>query len=426
VFFYFSGHADFTGQELFYLLSDYEKKVQRRTSIENSELDSLLRGLKPSLAVKVIDACHSGIPYIKDSDAFKNYIKGTKEEFNKCYFMFSSHQDQASYQNREFSLFTRSFGEAIAQHSTESIRLKDIIDFVSDAFLGNSLQTPFFVVQADFTEPFCQVDEALRQKLQRLLSSLPSGSEKPAKAEEGGSLVDLVSVESNKYCSQDEATNILEGLAEIVMVAAHPDEAKELYDVESKKLDDYSDVPDIDVVANWLHNNKHNLFIHVVMDWKTERYLPTFFISPLQRPDETDYKTRRVRYPKTIRPATSTPYCFIRLRAIPKFPNINATVCYIIPLVSETELRIFTGFGAYEKTGWTECELAGDINWNTRSMQLRDRDGIRSSVEKVLKDFWDFTLKPLKKRFGLIKEETVEPPVNKTDEKDTQTNGNGA
>ena len=165
VFFYFSGHGDFSGDELFYLLPDYDEKQKRQTSLENSELDSLLRGLQPNTAVKVIDACHSGVPYIKDTDAFQNYIKGTKDEFKKCYFMFSSHLDQASYQNAEFSFFTKSFVQAIAQHKADSVRLKDIIDYVADAFSGNSQQTPFFVVQADFTESFCRVTESLRKRL---------------------------------------------------------------------------------------------------------------------------------------------------------------------------------------------------------------------------------------------------------------------
>ncbi|TON37427.1 hypothetical protein, partial [Vibrio parahaemolyticus] len=46
---------------------------------------------------------------------------------------------------------------------------KDLIDFVSDSFESNSEQTPFFVVQADFTEPFCTVSKTLRDALSKFI-----------------------------------------------------------------------------------------------------------------------------------------------------------------------------------------------------------------------------------------------------------------
>lgn len=142
VFFYYSGHGEFSGDEFFYLLSDFDSRRRKQTSLENSELDNVIRTLSPDIAIKVIDACNSGIPYIKESDAFTTYLKGTQNSFNKCYFLFSSQSDQSSYQDTDLSFFTRGVIEALFSHSGSTIRYKDIIDYVSDLFASNTQQTP--------------------------------------------------------------------------------------------------------------------------------------------------------------------------------------------------------------------------------------------------------------------------------------------
>jgi hypothetical protein len=70
VIFYFTGHGDFAGNEFHYLLSDYEQLRPKQTALENSELDNIVRALGPRLFVKIVDACHSGVPHIKNTDDF--------------------------------------------------------------------------------------------------------------------------------------------------------------------------------------------------------------------------------------------------------------------------------------------------------------------------------------------------------------------
>jgi hypothetical protein len=65
IFFYFTGHGVFYDNEFYYLLTDYQQRRIRQTSLENTELDKLVRSLNPSLFVKIVDACHSGMTYIK-------------------------------------------------------------------------------------------------------------------------------------------------------------------------------------------------------------------------------------------------------------------------------------------------------------------------------------------------------------------------
>lgn len=124
------------------------------TTLANSELDEMLRSLRTDLVVKVIDACYSAQQYVKSPDEFEKAIKATGTGYKHCYFMFSSEQTQTSWQDSNLSYFTLEFAKAIQQHSSPSIRYKDIIDFVSDSFAPNARQKPVFVAQANFTEEF--------------------------------------------------------------------------------------------------------------------------------------------------------------------------------------------------------------------------------------------------------------------------------
>ena len=104
IFFYFSGHGEFTGDEIYYLLSDYNSRRRKQTSLENSELDSLARALKPNVFVKMVDACQSRILYIKSPDEFDEYLrKGVHGGFKNIHFMYSSQGDQSSYQDKDLS-----------------------------------------------------------------------------------------------------------------------------------------------------------------------------------------------------------------------------------------------------------------------------------------------------------------------------------
>lgn len=45
LFFYFSGHGIYDEEELFFCLSDYVDSKKRRTSLINSEVDSMFKSL---------------------------------------------------------------------------------------------------------------------------------------------------------------------------------------------------------------------------------------------------------------------------------------------------------------------------------------------------------------------------------------------
>lgn len=148
VFFFYSGHGQFIDDEFYYIFSDFDDNRRNRTSLKNSELDGYLRTLSPNLAVKIVDACNAGVQYVKDVGGLSEIIeKGSKDQgLKKVYFLFSSLFDQSSFANSAVSHYTRSFIEAIYSNSRPEIRYRDIVDQITDQFLNNKDQKPFFVI----------------------------------------------------------------------------------------------------------------------------------------------------------------------------------------------------------------------------------------------------------------------------------------
>src|SRR5437870_7061889 len=109
LFFYYSGHGDLFKDDFFFLFSDFDEKRRNQTSLTNNELDSMLKTLSPKLVVKVVDACHAGVAYVKEPDALAKQLQASQGSFSNCYFMFSSQSSQGSFQDTKLSDFTEAF-----------------------------------------------------------------------------------------------------------------------------------------------------------------------------------------------------------------------------------------------------------------------------------------------------------------------------
>ena len=159
VMLYFSGHGYYQGDARF-CGSDFQASQRHRTSVSNVEIDLLLRQLKPRVMVKVIDACQSGMPYIKgEQDAFKLALG--RSVLPSFISMASSQCDQPSYVNIEGSDFTLKWIEAVLYTQAGPIYYSDIGAYLAEAFEGNADQTPFFVSQGHGREMLCVMNESL-------------------------------------------------------------------------------------------------------------------------------------------------------------------------------------------------------------------------------------------------------------------------
>lgn len=407
LFFYYTGHGVFLNNEYYYLFSDYQQQKLRQTALENTELDNLIRTLNPTLATKMVDSCQSGLPYIKDSGEIDMYLKGTQSGFQNCYFLFSSHTDELSYQDNVISAFTRAVGELIASR-TGVIRHKDIIDYVSDSFSLNNLQTPFFVVQADFTDQFCKVDSALQKKVASLLSTIvePSGTSILTETAEA-TLKAFVEKDALLYCTQEEAFAALKQLTSRISDYDTDPEGGDLYTMEVNELSDYSIIPNMIAIGKWFKETKHNFFAEPTYERiRVRRTRASSLLKKITGEPmiDSDYESIFETRVKGVRSTTEMPYVGILVRARPKYPNLVSTGCFLVPFVSRTHIILFVGTVSFIVRGWEEETLTGDVKWRTLEAPLKEEEDIATIISTVMKEFWDFTLVPIKKKYGLLKE----------------------
>lgn len=410
VFFYFSGHGLFNGSDFYYVMSDFDGDKIKSTSLENSELDTMVKSLRPKLTVKIIDACNSGLSYIKDPGALSKYINESKLGFSKCYFMFSSEDAQYSYADAHLSFFTKAIGRAIATTEEDTVRYKDIIDFVSDEFNGNENQSPVFVSQASFTEIFIKSVSTASKKLLDDALSIKSELALEAKKQP---LKELVAEDAKRYFSQEKAMGIYDSIPELMMKNFKlKGEVKDLFFLKVEPFNSYDLIPKLPLLAEWVDNNNDDLFVKAVKE-RREREVkrPKSNISTLLigfgANDEENYKLVKESYlaPVSIESLLDSHYKAISVFAEAKYPNINSAKLYVLPLLSKTKLVILSSIVSYKSSGWDyEVMVDNNIKWTPHTIELASKDGLNIYLNNLEKNFESELLNTILKNFNLLPE----------------------
>ncbi|NNV57756.1 caspase family protein [Limnovirga soli] len=364
LFFYYSGHGEFSNEEFYYVLSDFDAKKKNQTSLQNTEIDDLVRTLSPDLVIKVIDACQSGTTYIKEGNVLNKYFNDSKKGFNNCYFLNSSLNNQSSFQNGKLSFFTYSFIKALKEHKTKEIRYKDIIDVISDEFSDNQDQTPFFVIQADLTEKFCSFSTELREYLNSFNASTVSDTESkdaPLK------LADLVKLDAKEYVNKEGALQAVEFIRkEFERISLSIDYA-ELYKLEINFLQEYKTIPNTRVIGNWLKDNKNDFFAKLVyetrVDYETGEEYTT--LSGFDLKFELPFKA-------------------ISIEVNSLYPNLASYQCNTVFLISKKHIRFFYFVTNYIDESWENKNLnTKEIKWIFNEVKIADESAIRSAIELI-------------------------------------------
>lgn len=379
LFFYFTGHGDFVEDEFRFLLRDYSPAKPAQTSLTNSELDNLLRKLGPKVVVKVIDACYSGMPYIKDGSGFSEYMKSsTQNIFETCYFLCSSQSDQRSWAASDLSYFTRSFVEAIASSSLDSIRYKDVIDYISDAFQRDSKQKPLFVTQGSFTEVFGEFSPEVRERLARRVSK-KDDDEKSIPTAERRSFVDTVSALARDYVTVNQAIQHVSDFKKNVESRNILGELTPLFEVVKEFRDNYS-VPKAAVLGKWANEDARGFF--VAPTYNREAYEapadnPFGSIARMMNsgmPEKTVTKYRDVIDGVTTQ-VKGMPFSSVFIEFNPRQPNLKKYAAWIACFLSKTEIQISFCFTEYKEVAWGEYKSSTVTDWTSYSTKFSEFDG---------------------------------------------------
>lgn len=411
-FFYFSGHGDFDGTDFSYILSDYSEKKRKQTSLSNEELDGMVRSVSPKLYVKVVDACNSGVPYIKSNDEFIDHLKLIKGNLTNVYFMFSSGSNQYSYQDDKISYFTDSFVKSIVNHPGRSIRYKDIMSFVSDDFANRGLQTPVFVAQASLTEIFCEIPQELKRDLKQYIKLDISdyGDELPLKNGANVSLLEAISKDATRYVTREAAMEVLSEVQRFLSSVKLSEELGAIFDI-SFHVEEGSP-PSAAQIGRWLMGAKDQTFFakpdieietyqkRVPKHWRLMNHLamPRWLLDESE--DDFTYVDAKREVVSGFRFTSDMPFGYLRLRMEPKYLNVAPEEACIVLLLSMTSIKIFYSYAHFEYIDWEKSRRVGTPEWIGEELALRDREGLERVLTQIPTNFFAFVYEPMRARWA--------------------------
>jgi hypothetical protein len=383
LFFYYSGHGEFSSDEFYYLLPDFDHKKKNQTSLQNNEIDDLIRTLNPQIVIKFIDACQSGTSYIKESDVLTKYFNETKKGFNKCYFLNSSLTTQSSYQDDNLSFFTYSFVQALKNHPGSEIRYKDIIDFILDDFNDNKDQTPFFVIQAELTEKFCSLSPDFKDFLSNngpKAIKIENDYKKPL------TLLELVKTNAKDYVNKEGALKALEFCKQQIENLNLDKELRDLYEVSIDFTDDNNKIVGVKAIGKWLKDNSHDFFANPQY---SEYY-----------DDEVDQMFNRLSgYNLQIENAS---FKGVQIEIKSRFPNVKSYRCSVAVLISKKLLTFFYCILPYIESGWDEINLDDEkIRWTYTNTNIAYTESLSSGIKTIAQYINDRIKSDISIQFGL-------------------------
>lgn len=415
IFIYFSGHGYFDGEEFYYICSDYDKSRVKQTTFENKEFDSYLKSLNPKLTVKVIDACQSGINYIKDINDIKDFFNKGENKFNNCYFMYSSNNNQASFASEKMSHFTNEFINSLI-YFKKDIRYKDILDYLSDSFKGKE-QTPFFVVQADYTEIFISINE----EIEKLLSeNLKTTSVERKDENIDKNLFDLVKSDSENYFTKEQVLELLKKIEDkIYGYTFNGNDIEKYFDINLEFCKNYELLPQKGTISNWANTkNKSDYFVKPILEKSTKKtrvpknnkmLLSLASLSLLGHENNDDLYTIKeeiIDLPVSIQVTTEMLFNYLNIKTKAKFPNLHNISFFLLPFVSKRKIIFFTTFAIYKNINWDEEKIEySTIQWNNEEFNLKNEKEIFEFVDKKIKEFIDLSINEVKKAVNFNNQE---------------------
>lgn len=401
VFFYFSGHGNFFNNEFYYILSDFDETKRRQTSLQNLEIDTMIKSVNPKMVSKVVDACQSGISYIKgNNNIVEKYYSKTTESFEKCYFLHSSMSNQYSYQNDELSDFTRSFLNSLQTSTKPLIRYKDIIDYISDEFERSAEQTPFFVTQADHTEPFLTISEDVKSVLAKYIKKSSRNDRSSEEKVNYTSYLEKIRKDAEIYSSKEETDKLLQKIKDIIEKTPLVSELSELYSLKPTFEYYLDSLPNRQIVGRWLQENKHDFFAkpeHESTPYEEEVLNPFGGIASLlgQTKKITKYKNVLVGFEQSL----ELQYTYLIIDFIPIYPNLSQYGLILTFLISKKEIKFFYSLTDYTDTDWTNKKINLGFKWQSADFLIKESKKIEKFIEDILNDNQIFILTTVKKKF---------------------------
>ena len=424
MFFYYTGHGTRSSGDFLFVFSDFVKDKTEQSSLRNSELDTMLKSLTPGLAVKIVAACQAGTEYIKSGEELEDIFKKSASlNFNKIYFFFSCTSSQNSIAVKDYSIFTKSFADAIVSYSGKTVRYRDLMSFISDDKAVTSRQTPLFIQQAHNIEVFCDVTDDLIKAIKgpdELLHADVNASESPQLPIPSfeNRLIETIKTKAIDYCNEQEAQLSLNAMVETITTFDFGELLKDLFEVTIDKKQTYSGITGIKAIGSWLAEEKESYFAKVVYTQEEyeakEReainedfnniYSTTGAIARMLRgPRKYEYKTV-TKYRNVvdgIQLTAPAPCYALEIRFEPKEQILPWYKAFVVFVFSKSKLAIVYKYEKENEISWNQRVTQNGQQWKTLLCNLKDISNVRTVSTSIMNKISESIISELSSSFDV-------------------------
>jgi hypothetical protein len=401
VFFYYTGHGTKHSDDFLFLFSDFDGSKINSTSLANSELDNLLKSLNPKFTVKIVDACQAGVEYIKSEQNsernLENILEKSKNRFNHTYFMFSSLENQPSTALSDYSVFTKSFADALIAYKERDICYVDIAKHIADDANVKRHQTPLFVQQSINTEIFCHVSSELAQSINDTFTALPIKINENIESNQDEKtpelrLIEAIKKQNKDYCTEQEAQSSLEKFIEHIKTYNGGEILTSLYGIDVENKSDYSNITGMSNIAKWLHGNNESYFAEV--KYRSEPYQEREF-NLFSNEKVTKYRN----VPETIKQTADSLCHSIIISFAPKNQVTPWFKAFVVYIFSKNKLTIFYKVETEKEINWNERITLNKNTWKILHCSLKIIDEIVETSNNILNDISQYIIDDIKSKF---------------------------
>jgi len=239
------------------------------------------------------------------------------------------------------------------------------------------------------------------------------------------SLARLAEIKANEvYCTQEEAERNLAHLNILVNEENWPTELKDVYDIDSKKVE-IDDIPNVKEIAGWIFLNKNSsLFVEPIFDtvtYSVQEYkeMPR---KPLSRsgdkssifartvlrdmygPRSDDFKLETVEKQRqvvsgfyyNVNPIFEPVAIFFH----PKLSSLEEYCVHFVCVFSRSSLTVFYSIEDLPLMGWGSAKRPEAAKWKQVSVSLKDEGRIKILAVDLIKEVSEFIEEDARKRLS--------------------------
>lgn len=296
--------------------------------------------------------------------------------------------------------------------------------FVADDMASSGYPKPTFIVQANNTEYFGEIQPTLINYTKATLQLEDTPDDEMHNSTESiqfeDYLLELVTQKSSEeYCSYEEASSNMEQVREQFKNNFWSSKIVSLFDIEEFEIETSYKIPNAVEIGQWLDKNNGESFF-AIPSYETITYFKEEYIEVPKKPygtmgsfaalsalglfDSKDYKLEKIEKERQVidgfEYTAESPFRSLKLQFKPKYSALE-NYCFIIVIVfSRKSLGIFHAKESLLYRSWDNIVNPKCSNWKAKIILLKYLEKINMYVKELIIEMSSYITEDIAKQLN--------------------------